>query len=331
MSQEILEIFPIDLHYPTQDPFLFCAHHLDFYPEGDGNLRPKASLVGRNLGNDFTPKDGWRMYHGREVPGFPVHPHRGFETITIVEQGIVDHTDSYGGKARYSEGEVQWMTAGRGIQHSEMFPLVYEDKPNTLELFQIWLNLPAKNKMVVPEFQIFSSSSIPNFTLLDDEGKKVKIKLISGIFANYNSAVYTKNSWASIPENEVLIFIAELEPFAILSIPPSLSLISRSLYFYNGKSAHICNTSVTSKHGVFVHPKAHLVFQNGEEHSKILFLQGKPILEPIVNYGPFVMNTKEEIYEAIRDFQNQKFGTWEFDSLEPTHAKREKFVEYGKP
>jgi redox-sensitive bicupin YhaK (pirin superfamily) len=121
--------------WPTLDPFLFCVHHLDMYPEGDERMGPKASLAGRNIGSDFAGIDGWRMYHGDVVPGFPRHPHRGFETITIARQGYIDHSDSLGATARFGHGDVQWMTAGRGIVHSEMFPLVKRDGDNPGELF----------------------------------------------------------------------------------------------------------------------------------------------------------------------------------------------------
>ena len=91
-------------------------------------MGPDASLAGRSIGQDFEGKDGWRMYHGDVVPGFPQHPHRGFETVTIVRQGFIDHSDSLGATARFGAGDVQWLTAGRGIVHSEMFPLLDRDR-----------------------------------------------------------------------------------------------------------------------------------------------------------------------------------------------------------
>ena len=141
--------------WETLDPFLFCVHHDDSYPAGNESLGPAASLDGREIGSDFAGKDGWRMYHGDVVPGFPQHPHRGFETVTIVRRGLIDHSDSLGATARFGGGDVQWLTAGKGIVHSEMFPLVRRDQANPLELFQIWLNLPAADKMVAPYFSMF--------------------------------------------------------------------------------------------------------------------------------------------------------------------------------
>jgi len=118
----------------TLDPFLFCVHHLDLYPQGNENMGPDEPLIGRHIGSDFDENNDWKMYHGRTVPGFPAHPHRGFETITVVLDGLVDHFDSGGATGRYGFGDVQWMTAGSGLMHSEMFPLVQHDKPNRLDL-----------------------------------------------------------------------------------------------------------------------------------------------------------------------------------------------------
>ena len=123
-AQPIVRIEPLGFPWETIDPFLFCVHHDDAYPKGNARLGPDAPLAGRDLGQDFSRKDGWSMYHGREVPGFPGHPHRGFETVTIVRKGLIDHSDSLGATARFGGGDVQWLTAGKGIVHAEMFPLL---------------------------------------------------------------------------------------------------------------------------------------------------------------------------------------------------------------
>jgi hypothetical protein len=113
IEDPVLDVSPLGAPpWKTQDPFLFCVHHDDAYPAGNQALGPSAPLAGRQLGQDFAGKDGWRMYHGRVVPGFPRHPHRGFETVTIARRGFIDHSDSLGATARYGGGDVQWMTAG---------------------------------------------------------------------------------------------------------------------------------------------------------------------------------------------------------------------------
>ena len=104
-NKAIINTKPLGFTWESKDPFLFCVHHLDKYPRGNNQMGPDTSLSGRNIGQDFTPKDGWRMYHGETVPGFPMHPHRGFETVTIVLKGVVDHSDSHGASGRYGNGD----------------------------------------------------------------------------------------------------------------------------------------------------------------------------------------------------------------------------------
>src|SRR5512132_278907 len=133
VTTPVLDIRPLGFPWETADPFLFCVHHDDAYPAGNERFGPATSLAGRNIGQDFAGKDGFRMYHGAVVPGFPQHPHRGFETVTIVRRGLIDHSDSLGAAARFGAGDVQWVTAGSGIVHSEMFPLVERERPNPLE------------------------------------------------------------------------------------------------------------------------------------------------------------------------------------------------------
>ena len=173
MNDPVLQEIPLGFQWATIDPFLFCVHHLDLYPAGNGEFGPDAAtLEGREIGNDFEPRDGWRMYHGSAVPGFPHHPHRGFETVTVVRRGLIDHSDSLGAIARFGRGDTQWLTAGAGIVHSEMFPLVDTVEPNPTELFQIWLNLPASDKMVEPYFTMLWASDIP---VVEFEGGSVTV------------------------------------------------------------------------------------------------------------------------------------------------------------
>lgn len=173
MNQAIKSVKPLGFPWATQDPFLFCVHHEDFYPKGNDNMGPAASLAGRNLGQDFDPSQTWRMYHGQHVPGFPAHPHRGFETVTVCSKGFIDHSDSLGAAGRFGNGDVQWMTAGKGVQHCEMFPLLKKDEDNPLELFQIWLNLPKAKKMVAPHFAMLWADTIPTYLMKDENGKVI--------------------------------------------------------------------------------------------------------------------------------------------------------------
>ena len=162
MTDFVLQTVALGPQWPTIDPFLFCAHHDDAYPAGnDRHGSGRGRSTGRQIGSDFDGIDGWNMYHGQVVPGFPQHPHRGFETVTFVRQGQIDHSDSLGATARFGRGDVQWLTAGKGIVHSEMFPLLDEEGPNPLELFQIWLNLPAADKMADPYFTMLWHDDIP--------------------------------------------------------------------------------------------------------------------------------------------------------------------------
>ena len=178
MPSPVIEAQALGFPWPCLDPFLFCAYHHDQFPAGNAALGPDASLAGRELGQDFGFKDGWNMYHGKAVPGFPQHPHRGFETVTIVRQGLVDHADSLGAGARYGQGDVQWLTTGAGISHSEMFPLLKRDEPNPVDMFQIWLNLPAAKKMVAPAFTMLWDRQQPRI-----DGDKAQLKLVAGTLA----------------------------------------------------------------------------------------------------------------------------------------------------
>jgi len=321
MNNSVINIKPLGFPWETQDPFLFCAFHKDDYPKGNGKLGPISSLEGRNLGSDFAGKDGFSMYHGQEVPGFPGHPHRGFETITIAEKGLVDHSDSLGAAGRFGDGDVQWMTAGKGVQHSEMFPLLKEDEANPLVLFQIWLNLPKKNKMVDPHFAMLWKESIPVYTHEDENGNKTTVDVISGKLGDIDSDSPAPDSWAANPYNDVAVWTIQMAPNAEWTIPAASASSNRSLYYYEGSSVEVEGQSAAAGHQIMLNAGEPTTIINGSEPSRILMLQGKPLQEPVAKYGPFVMNTNQEIQEAVQDYQRTQFGGWPWPTHEHTHDK----------
>lgn len=325
----IKSIKPIDFQWETSDPFLFCAYHNDLYPRGNGKLGPEASLQGRNIGQDFEIRDGWRMYHGEKVPGFPVHPHRGFETITVVQRGLVDHADSMGAAGRYGEGDVQWMTAGKGIQHSEMFPLVHQDQPNPLELFQVWLNLPAKNKMVEPHFSMFWAGKIPQYQYEDESGRQVRVDIISGQFGGQQALPPPPNSWAADPANQVAIWTIVMAAGARWVLPAAEKGINRSLYFYRGESLSIAGDEIKPLNKVELQSDVDVVLQNGNQEGRLLLLQGRPINEPISQVGPFVMNTFDEIRQAFQDYRTTLFGGWPWPHPDQVHDGQGRFAKHA--
>ena len=321
MSSKIIQIERLTFPWQTLDPFVFCAYHRDLYPEGNEHMGPKASLAGRNIGQDFTIRDGWRMYHGETVPGFPYHPHRGFETITIAKEGFVDHTDSLGAAGRFGAGDVQWMTAGKGVQHSEMFPLVHADKSNTLEIFQIWLNLPQKSKMVEPHFKMLWKKDIPKVQIDGLHERKVVVDVIAGHLGAHQAPDPTPDSWAADPDNYVQVLTIQMDPGSIWEIEPTVEGINRSIYLYEGESVKIDDVVVQNEHAIHLSPTESVTLEAGRQEVKLLFLQGRPINEPVVQYGPFVMNTEEEIREAFQEFRQTQFGGWPWPNREQTHPR----------
>lgn len=311
----ITKRFSLDLHWPTLDPFLFCAHHRDTYPRANGQMGPDADLEGRPLGQDFSPRDGWRMYHGETVPGFPAHPHRGFETVTVVREGFVDHADSLGAAGRYGAGDVQWMTGGRGLQHSEMFPLLSTQHDNPLELFQIWLNLPAANKLVEPHFGMFWQEQLP---VLEQGG--VSTAIIAGALGDYRALPPPPDSLASDPDHDVAIWHSRAEAGAKWSYPAADAHCNRMLYCYTGGPLVLNGEQLEPSTGVFIRADQPLTLQNaGDSVLGVLLLQGRPLNEPVAQYGPFVMNTRAQLQQAFADYQQTAFGGWPWPRQDQVH------------
>lgn len=318
----ILSRQPLGMHWPTLDPFLFCAHHDDHYPAGDGQQGlARAALGGRALGSDFSRQDGFSMYHGSRVPGFPVHPHRGFETVTLVRQGLIDHSDSLGAAARFGGGDVQWITTGAGLQHSEMFPLLHADAPNRVELFQVWLNLPARSKMAAPHFTMFWNERIPQLT--HDDGGRTLVRAVAGALPGAQPPLAPPpQSWASQPDADLAIWTLQLAPGARWQLPRAAGAqTQRMLYFFLGERLQVAGSSVTEHAALHIDAQQALLLHNsGSDTVQCLLLQGRPIGEPVAQYGPFVMNAPHELQQAMADYRASGFGGWPWAEPGPVHG-----------
>ncbi len=323
-ASPVIQISPLGFPWQTSDPFLFCAYHDDAYPPANAQMGPQAPLAGRDIGQDFSRKDGWSMYHGSTVPGFPSHPHRGFETVTIVRKGLIDHSDSLGAAARFGRGDVQWLTAGKGVVHAEMFPLLDTAAPNPLELFQIWLNLPAASKMAAPHFTMFWAGKIPRQVITDANGRVTEISLIAGSLRDAGGAPLPPppDSWAAQTAADVAIWTIRMDAGATWTLPAAAGKDSRrNLYFFKGHSLAIAGREVTAPAAIELAAGMTVELSNGDETCELLLLQGRPIGEPVVQHGPFVMNTRAEIAQTFADFQRTQFGGWPWPDAAPVHGR----------
>ena len=228
--------------------------------------------------------------------GVGQHPHRGFETVTIVYAGEVEHRDSTGQGGVIGPGDVQWMTAGSGILHQEFHSEHFARQGGELKMIQLWVNLPAKDKMTAPGYQSLTKSAIPLIKLPNNSGE---LRVIAGRYGDISGPAHTfspLNVWdVSLREGGTLA-LDQPEGWST-----ALVVLEGSITVNNTAQASEAQLVVLSQTGKQVHLYA-------SSHAKVLLLAGEPLNEPIVGYGPFVMNTKTEIAEAVRDFNAGRFG-----------------------
>ena len=226
--------------------------------------------------------------------GVGEHPHRGIETVTFAYQGEVEHRDSSGGGGVIKPGDVQWMTAGKGVVHDEFHSEEFSKKGGVFEMVQLWINLPKKHKMTEPKYQEIDRKSIPTISL----GDKIKLRVIAGSFEETKgpSSTYTKVNLYDITSKgnkRISLNFEDGTNTVILVMSGELKVENK--YFKNK------DILIFERQGTQLDLKV-------SDNFKGLILNGDPINEPIVAHGPFVMNTKEEIYQAFSDFQNGKMG-----------------------
>jgi redox-sensitive bicupin YhaK (pirin superfamily) len=231
-----------------------------------------------------------------EPRGVGVHPHRGFETVTLAYQGAVAHHDSAGNSGVIYPGDVQWMTAARGILHKEYHEQEYSRAAGTFQMVQLWVNLPAKDKMGTPKYQSIKYNAIGKHTLNNESGV---VEVIAGEYEG------TKGAASTFTPLEVYNTKLNPEGEAIFNFPAHYNtgfLIIEGRVSINGSQSALENQFVYfSQDGEEIHLKA-------LEKSTVLVLSGEPINEPIAQYGPFLMNRPEEIKQALDDYNQGKFG-----------------------
>lgn len=231
--------------------------------------------------------------------GVGEHPHRGFETVTIVYDGQVEHRDSAGGGGVIQKGDVQWMTAASGLVHEEFHGRDFSEKGGAFEMVQLWVNLPSKYKMTSPRYQGIKNSDIPTVTLADNKGE---IRVIAG------DAQMPQSSGPAKTFSPINLWDMRLkaDQDITLNLPEghttTLFVLSGGLTTSDGYSLG------DSELGIFERDGTELKFRTTKD-SKILLMGGEPINEPIIGWGPFVMNTQKEIAEALKDYQEGRMGT----------------------
>ncbi len=231
-----------------------------------------------------------------EIPkGVGVHPHRGFETVTLAYKGRVEHADSSGGGGIIGEGDVQWMTAASGVLHKEFHESEWSKNGGEFQMVQLWVNLPAEHKMSAPKYQALENNAIPK---VDVDGGLGYVEVVAGEFKGTKGAASTFT-----PVN---LFNAKLKATAKVEfdIPADYNtglLIQEGWVKVNGQD-------VATDHFVLFENNGEKIAVEATEDALVLVLSGQPINEPIAAYGPFVMNTEDEIKQAFRDFQTGKFG-----------------------
>ncbi len=227
--------------------------------------------------------------------GVDVHPHKGFETVTIAYKGSVEHYDSSGNSGVINPGDVQWMTAGSGILHKEFHEREFSKKGGPFEMIQLWVNLPKKDKLTAPKYQSLVASEMNKVTLPNDSGE---VSVIAGSFNGVkgSASTFTEINMLNIRLNkngELTTNIPSSHNTAILVVEGEIEV--------NGNSAKLHDFVLFKNEGEAITIKA-------KENSVLLLLSGVPINEPIAQYGPFVMNTQEELQETFKEYQAGKFG-----------------------
>jgi len=264
----------------------FRVHN--FFPSGYKIKMDPFYLLDYNAKIEFSPT--------KEPRGVGVHPHRGFETVTIAYHGAVAHHDSAGNSGVIYPGDVQWMTAASGILHKEYHEEYFSKEGGTFQMVQLWVNLPAKDKMTTPKYQALANKDIAKFSLPEGSGV---VEVIAG---EYNSVKGSASTFTPIEVYNIKLKDGAKAKFDVPAHYNTVMIVIEGAITVNGTEKVSVNQMVHfSQEGTDIELEA-------QEDTIVLFLSGEPINEPIAQYGPFLMNKPEELQQAIEDYNTGKFG-----------------------
>jgi len=321
----------LTIHWDTEDPFVFVSHHTDDYPKGNAQQAPPlVEISGRNLGRDYTKRFGFRMYHGKVVPGFPMHAHWGYETVTMPEVGFIDHFDSLGNQGRFGFGDVQWVSAGSMYLHDEMYPLAFDDRPNPNNITQIMINLPLKDKGSSPQVKTMWSEQIPVISGKDENGREYSVKIIAGSFGGEEALPPNDVSWAADKKNNVRILQIKMSPLSSVTIDAVSSTLNRNLYFVYGSTVTIAGSVYEYSQRLKLQGNEDITIINGDAEGTYWLLEGEPIGEKMSSFGPVILENDKAVREAMNFIRLNEFKEWPWDLIDKFHPKgTERFISFS--
>ena len=305
-----------EIHWDTEDPFTFVSHHEDDYPKGNRQLAPPwEEIGGRDLGRDYKKRLGFRMYNGKVVPGFPMHAHWGYETLTFPRIGYVDHFDHNGTHGRFGFGDAQWVMASSRYSHCEMYPLVNKEDRNPNDITQIMINIPLERKNGENSVKTVWKEDIPVV-----EGDGWTATVLCGEFQGKSIYSPSPGSWA-VAENGVRIVRFEIVPGATLTIDPAMQGANRNLYMTSGQGADLMGTQIMHNDRAKVEADAEITVVNGDTPAVIWLLEGKPIGQRMKSFGPVILGSEREVRDGLQEIRKKEYGEWPFDVVDKVHLE----------
>lgn len=285
-TKDIQEIFSGASPHMVGDGF-----RVSNYIPGSRDLTQETSPF---LMLDYNPP--WAIAPGEPRKGVGAHPHKGFETVTLVYEGQLAHRDSAGGGGEIGAGDIQWMTAGSGLLHEEFQAESFRVAGGTQHMAQIWVNLPARNKNAPPTYQSITSEKIDHYVL---DGQEGKVRVIAGNFKGIGGAART---FTPVEMYDIRLKEGAKLEFDLPASYNSMLLVTQGEWLVNGRDASFKDFVLFGHQGDAIQLTA-------KTDGSVLVLSGEPINEPVASYGPFVMNTQDEIVQAMKDYRTGKFGT----------------------